>query len=185
MEPIALFFALMMTAGVVYLLASLVLGGLDFGDFGFDVDVDVDADIDLDVGDGDVKGIGCNVIAAFLSGAGFMGLFGSVSGWHPIMTILVSLLVGLLLSRVVIWIMRFVWSRQSSDVLTKSNLIGLRARVTVNTPAGKVGEVLVEEYERIKYPMKHVLDEALQKGDMVEIVDVVGGRLHVRKIESA
>lgn len=183
MEPMAIFFGLIMTAGVVYLLASLVLGGLDFGDFGGDLDVDVD--VDTDVGDGDVKGIGCNVIAAFLSGAGFMGLFGSVSGWNPILTVLVSLLVGLLLSRIVVRVMRFVWSRQSNEILTKSNLIGLRARVTVNTPAGKIGEALVEEYERIKYPMKHIVDEALQKGDTVEIVDVIGGRLHVQKVESA
>lgn len=184
MEPITLFFALMMTAGVVYLLVSLLFGGLDLGDLGVDVDFDIDAD--LDAGEGtEVKGIGCNVIAAFLSGAGFMGLFGSVSGWHPILTVLMSLLVGLLLGRVVIRIMRFVLSQQSSEVLTKSSLIGLQARVTVNTPAGKLGEVLVEQHERIKYPMKNVVDEPLQKGDIVEILDVVSGRLHVRKVNSA
>jgi hypothetical protein len=80
--------------------------------------------------------------------------------------------------------MRFVLRQQSNDLLTPDRLIGTTARITVNTPAGRIGEALVESEERIKYPAKNVVNEPLNKGDIVVIEEVRAGRLYVRKTYS-
>lgn len=180
-------FAAIMTAGMVYLLASLFLGG-----FGADVDTDiaVDADAGLDIhadalstGE-EAMGIGCNVIAAFCVGMGSMGLLGTLANWNLLLTVLMSLLFGLLLGRVIQKGMRFVLRQQSNDLLTTDRLIGATARITVNIPEGRIGEALIEDEERIKYAVKNLADEPLQKGDKVVIENVQAGRLYVRKINS-
>lgn len=175
-------FAAMLVAGILYLLASLFLGGL-----GADADLDVDAgDLHVDAlntGE-EAMGIGCNVIAAFCVGVGSMGLLGTLSNWDVLLTVLISLLFGLLLGRVIQRGMRFVLRQQSNDLLTSDRLIGTTARITVNIPAGRVGEALVEGEERIKYPAKNVVEHPLNKGDIVVIEEVRAGRLYVRKNQS-
>lgn len=167
---------LLLIVGVGYLLINLLIGELDFG-------ADVGLDAAMETGDG-ALGIGCNVIAVFCVGSGALGVVGALSAWNPILTILLSLLLGLILGRIFQKFLQFAMQQQSNDPLTKDKLIGLTARVTVNVPAGKMGEALVEEVERMKYTIKNVADVPLQKGDMVRIIDVQAGRLLVRKIES-
>jgi membrane protein implicated in regulation of membrane protease activity len=175
-------FAAVLVAGIIYLFASLFLGGL-----GTDADLDVDAaDLHIDALNSgeEALGIGCNVIAAFCVGVGSMGLLGTLSNWNLLLTVLMSLLFGLLLGRVIQRGMRFVLRQQSNDLLTPDRLIGTTARITVNTPAGRIGEALVESEERIKYPAKNVVNEPLNKGDIVVIEEVRAGRLYVRKTYS-
>ena len=126
-----------------------------------------------------LSGISLNVIAAFCAGFGAVGLTGSLLQWPVLLTVLVSLLVGVLFGQGVTRFLRFVMKQQSNNILTKDRLIGLNARMTINTPAGKVGEALVEEYERIKYPVEHIRGEALSRNDIVQIIDVQGGKLLV------
>lgn len=179
-------FAAVMTAGMVYLLAGLFLGS--FGaelEAGGDVDADLpDVSADALTTGEEAMGIGCNVIAAFCVGMGAMGLLGTLSNWNLLLTVLMSLLFGLLLGRVIQRGMRFVMRQQSNDLLTTERLIGETARITVNTPAGRTGEALVEDKERIKYAVRNLADEPLNKGDIVVIEDVRAGRLYVRKIDS-
>jgi membrane protein implicated in regulation of membrane protease activity len=166
---------ILLVVGVGYLLINLLIGEFDLG-------IDLGLDAAIDAGDG-ALGIGCNVIAVFCVGAGALGIVGSLAAWNPILTILLSLLLGLIVGRIFQKFLQFAMQQQSNDPLTKDKLIGLTARVTVNVPAGKIGEALVEEVERIKYAIKNVDNLPLQKGDMVLIVDVQAGRLLVRKIE--
>ncbi len=173
------FFAAALVAGIVYLVASLFLGG-----FGADADLGVDsADLPIDAlntGE-EAMGIGCNVIAAFCIGVGSMGLLGTAFQWNLLLTMLMSLLFGLLLGRVIQRGMRFVMRQQSNDLLTPQRLIGTTARITVNIPAERMGEAMVEGEERIKYPAKNIVNEPLSKGDIVIIEEVRAGRLIVRK----
>lgn len=185
-------FGVLLGVGGVYMVASLLLGG--FADAGFDVGGDVDADFDVDVGDSDTDldtsggddavGLSLNVIAAFCVGTGAMGLVASLNDWSVLLTILTSLLFGLLLGRAFQVTLSYVFRQQGGDVTSSASLVGMTARVTVDTPAGKLGEALIEEPARMKYAVQHLQDEPLEKGDMVRVVEVVNGRLHVRKIQS-
>lgn len=168
-----------MTAGVIYLLFSVLFGGIA------DMDADVDVGGGLDVNGGDaseVQGLGCSVIAAFLAGFGSMGLLGSLSGWSLLFSALAALVFGLIFGRTTIAVLRFVIRQQSNDLMTTNSLIGAFARMTVDTPPGQTGEALVESSSLIKYPVRAEGGEiALKKGDYVEIVRVEQGRLYVKK----
>jgi membrane protein implicated in regulation of membrane protease activity len=164
-------FGAVLVIGVGYLLVSIFAGGLD-------VDVHFDA---LD--GGEAAGIGCNIIAAFCAGMGGVGLIGALSGWNLLLTLMLSLLAGLLIGRAIQRSLQFVMRGQSSDLLTDDRLIGREARVTINVPAGQIGEVMVEEPERMKYPVRHIDASPLQKGDLVTIEGIQAGRLLVRKIQ--
>lgn len=178
-------FASIMAVGVIYLLFSILAGGLA------DVDADVDVHIHhgtfdfLHIGHGDsgeARGLGCSVLSAFLAGFGSMGLLGSLSGWNVLFSILAGLVFGLIFGRSTVAVLRFVLRQQSSDLMTTDSLIGTYARITVDTPPGRTGEALVEGESLIKYPVRATSDDiALKKGDYVEIVRVEKGRLYVKK----
>ncbi|MEO1164537.1 MAG: NfeD family protein, partial [Chloroflexota bacterium] len=134
-----------------------------------------------DSGEGEAVGISLNVIAAFCVGVGSMGLVASLNDWSVLLTILTSLLFGLLMGRFFQVAFSYVLRQQHSGLIQDDALVGTIARVTVDTPAGKLGEALLEEPERMKYPIRHIDDTPLAKGDEVIVVKVEGGRLHVRK----
>jgi membrane-bound ClpP family serine protease len=188
-------FAAIMAGGVTFLLISIFLG--DFADLDADVDVDIggiDVDGALDglvgdiVGDADVaegRNLGCMVIAAFLTGFGAMGLLGSLAEWSVLVSVLAGLAFGLIFGRSTAAVLRFVVRQESTDLLTTDKLVGAFARITINTPAGRIGEAIVEGESLIKYPVKAVSDDVeLKKGDYVEIVEVRQGRLYVKKKRS-
>lgn len=178
-------FAAIMIIGVTYLLISTVFGGL------VDLDADFDADIDgvLDGLDGvntdssvEARGLGCSVISAFLAGFGSIGLLGTLSGWALPLSLIVALMAGLIFGRGVMGVLRYVTRQQSSALVTTESLIGNFARITVDVPAGHIGEALLETDTLTKYPVKAVSDTLeLKKGDYVEVVDIQQGRLYVKK----
>lgn len=175
-------FAAIMTIGVTYLVISTMLGGV------VDLEIDADLDFDLDGLDGadanatEARGLGCTTISAFLAGFGSIGLLGSLSGWSLLVSIIAGVLSGVIIGRAVMMVLRYVIRQQSSDLLTTDSLIGSFVRITVDIPAGHIGEGLVESDSLIKYPVKAVSDEVeLKKGDYVEVMDIQQGRLYVKK----
>ena len=178
-------FGTILTIGATYIVAMIFLGGIVDAGVDADVDVDFDIDIDADVGGADTGveavGISLNVIAAFCVGLGAMGLVAALNDWSVLLTGLSSVLFGAFLGRFFQVVMNFVLRQQGGDVITSNSLIGSSARMTVNTPAGKYGEALIEEPERIKYPARHIGGEALEKGETVIVVNVEEGRLYVKK----
>lgn len=190
-------FAAIMAAGVTFLLISIFLG--DIADLDADVDVDVGGiDIDVDgaldglagdiAGDADVaesRNLGCMVIAAFLTGFGAMGLMGSLADWSLFFSVLAGLAFGLIFGRSTAAVLSFVMRQESTDMVTTQSLVGTFARITIDVPAGRVGEAIAEGKSLIKYPVKATSDEVeLKKGDYVEIVEVRQGRLYVKKKRS-
>lgn len=181
-------FSAMLALGTVYILATLLLGGVaDAGDIDADLDFGTDADVDFDVDSGDAEsdavGISLNVLAAFAVGVGAMGLVASLNDWSVLLTLLASVMFGLLLGRFFQVSMGWLLRQQGGDVRSSVSLVGLRARVTVDTPAGSLGEALIEEPERMKYTIQHLQDAPLNKGDTVQVVEVEGSRLKVRRVE--
>ena len=179
-----IFLAFMVT-GLAYLLLMIFSG---IGDV-IPIDVDgalegtgIDSLMGLDVeGADDVSGLGCSVIAAFLAGFGAVGLTGTVSGWNPVVILAGAVLFGWGLGRAVVAVLRFVFNQQSTEVFHNEDLIGLSARVTINSAADTTGEVIVESGEVRKYPVQELSGAALKRGDTVEIVNVSGRFLQVKK----
>lgn len=164
-----------MASGLIFLLVSIL-----FGDIG-----DVEMDVDMDASGGDARSLGCMVIAAFMAGFGSVGLMASFAGWDAAYSLLVALVFGLVFGRSTMGIMRWVLRQQSNDLLTGESLVGAQARITVNIPPGQVGEAMVTAKSVMKYPVVALDRElALHKGDIVQVEQVLNGRLVVTKIES-
>lgn len=180
-----LIFLAIMLLGVLYLLLMIFSGlghVLDFGLDGLLEGTGIDALFGLDTADADeISGVGCSIIAAFLAGFGAVGLTGSLLNWSLPLIIIMALLFGVLVGRLGLRALRFVYAQQSTAVYSAQNLIGLSARITIDSPAGKTGEALIESGHILKYPVKEVSGVALKRGDTVEVVDVQGRFLHVKK----
>lgn len=149
-------------AGLIYLAFSLFVGDHDF-----------------DIGDTD-GGFGCLILAAFLSVFGVVGLLGTLSGWNLIMTLVAAVAIGLLMGRLIRVILRFVMRQQTPPIVAE-DLIGTFARVTIDTPAGKTGEAMVEEPHVSKFPVRETSGVELKRGDQVEVVDFNNGILYVKR----
>lgn len=171
-------FGSILVAGVVYILLMFFLG--DLGEFEIDVDIDADVSADID-GSGEAVGLSLNVMAAFAVGVGTMGLVASLMDWSWLLTILSSLLFGAILGRILQVMLNFAIRSQGGEVIKETDLVGSDVRVTVNVPVGKIGEGMIEEPERMKYAIKNIDDEPLNKGDIVQVAQVKNGRLFVRK----
>jgi membrane protein implicated in regulation of membrane protease activity len=162
-------FGAMTLLGVLYFLITILSGS------------DLIGDIDLpgiDVGDG----FGCTILAVFLAGFGSIGLLGVSSGWNLVTTIIAALVFGLILGRLAVGLLRYVFRQQSGTIQPREGqLIGTSARVTIDSPEGKTGEAMIEGEHIEKYPVKEVNGAALRRGDHVEFVEINGGILYVKK----
>jgi membrane protein implicated in regulation of membrane protease activity len=176
-------FSLIMMIGVAYLLLMIFSS---IGD-AFNVDsalesTGLDTLFGLDSPNvGEVSGLGCSAIAAFLAGFGAVGLTGTLAGWNLIVIVAISIGFGYVLGRGVVALLGYVHSQQSTSVFASHDLLGMPARVTIDSPAGKTGEVLIEGEQILKYPVKEVNGAALKRGDIVEVIDIDGRFLQVKK----
>lgn len=172
-QVLPLIFGGIAIAGTLYFVVSLLFGG----DHSILEALHIDF---LDSIQGDDGGFGCIVIAAFAAIFGAMGLLGTLSDWNLIITLVAALAIGVLAARGTLLVLRFVLKQQSPGVQSV-DLIGISARVTINTPAGKMGEVMVEQDEIKKYPAKSEDGSAMQRGEIVLITANHGGILTVAR----
>lgn len=157
-----------------YIFGAITLAGIIY--FAFSLFV---GDHDFSVGDTD-GGFAGLILAAFLSVFGVVGLLGTLSGWNLILTLGAALAVGLLMGRVIIAILRLVMRQQTAPIVAE-DLIGTFARVTIDSPAGKTGEAMVEEPHVTKFPVRETSGAELKRGDQVEVVDFSNGILYVKR----
>jgi hypothetical protein len=204
MDATPLIFGIVMLIGMVYLLLSTVTGDLfDFGGMfnwldglldGIGININLDfldniGDANLDaVIDGidatqEVRGFGCAVLAAFMTGFGALGLAGSLSGWTLVQTLAVAVACGVAMSWAASRAFKWVVRQQHTSVVKDKDFVGVMARMTIDTPADKVGEALVEGKSLMKYAVKEVNLIELKKGDYVTVVGMGKGYLEVRKNE--
>lgn len=171
-SPILWVFAIMTLVGVVYFLITILAGSDVLGT------VDLPG---LNFGDG----FGFTVLAVFLAGFGSIGLLGSLSGWGLGMTLAVALIFGVVLGRLALGLLHWVFQQQSGKIISsEAELIGAGGRVTIDVPEGKTGEVMIEGKFIQRYPVKETSGAALRRGDQVEVVDINGGILYVKKKRS-
>ena len=180
-----LLFSGIMVLGLLYLLLMIFSGLGHVADFGIEGALEgtgIDMLLGLDTAEaGEVSGLGCSVIAAFLAGFGAVGLVGTLLNWSLLLIVLSAAAFGLLVGRMVVRILRFVYNQQSTDVTSVEELVGSSGRVTINSTAGQTSEVMIESGQILKYPIKEVNGAELKRGDTVEVVAVQGRFLHVKK----
>ncbi|MBN8618034.1 MAG: hypothetical protein J0L63_03960 [Anaerolineae bacterium] len=177
-------FLIVMAVGLIYLLMMIL--GVAGNNPDFDVDSALKwAHVDGLFGsgglDGEASGLGCGVIAAFLAGFGAVGLTGTAAGWNPVLLLVAAVVFGWLLGRGVTGLLKFVYAQQGTDIFDEQRLIGVEGRVTIDSPAGKMGEAMIELGEIRKYAIMEVSGMALHRGDTVEVRAVEGRVLRVKK----
>lgn len=165
-------FAAITLIGVLYFLYSLFFGA--------------DGADSLDIGDtlGDASGDGeftMLLAASFASIFGAIGLLGTLSQWNLLVTLVVAIVAGLAIGRGVMTLLRFVRRQESTHVDNVERLIGSSGRVTIDSPAGAVSEAMLEGEYVHKYAIREVNSAQLQRGDVVEVVDVDNSLLYVKK----
>lgn len=158
-------------AGVLYFIYSLI-----FGDVLGDVDVDIAVDLP-----GDAQEFGLTVLAAFLAGFGAVGLFGTLSEWSLILTLSAAAIFGMVVGGASLKMLRYVIRQQSTDVTTNDKLVGSVARVTIHTPAGRLGEAMIEDRYVQKFRILEIGNQELQQGDIVDVIAIDNGTLQVKK----
>ncbi len=167
MNILTFIFAALTLAGVIYFVASLVLG-----DSGLLEGVDIPF-----VGQ---EQFGCMILAAFGAIFGAVGLLGTLSGWNLLVTLVAAAAIGILAGRLALVVLRFVMGQESATIGVR-DLIGMDARMTIETPAGKTGEAIIEGVDVVKYPAREVDGGALHRGDQVQVVNFSGGILYVKR----
>jgi membrane protein implicated in regulation of membrane protease activity len=178
-------FGAFLIVGVGYLLLTIIGGLIDTPDFGVDAAMDaVGLDVLLGLDGMEATGFGCSVLAAFAAGFGAVGLVSTLSGWSLILSLLVALAVGMVIARISSAAFKYVYAGQHTDVRSIQMIVGSTARVTIETPSGSTGEVMVEQEEILRYPVREIDGTPLQRGDLVQIVSIEGNQLRVRKITS-
>ena len=173
----------LMVFGLLYLLLMIFGSALELGDMdGLMESTGMDSVFGLDTpAAGEISGLGCSVIAAFLAGFGAVGLAGTLAGWSLVVSLIGAVLIGLVFGRVVVQALLFVYRQQTESVGSIDRLIGESARVTIDSAPGKTGEAIIESGEITKYPIREINDAELRRGDTVEIVNVQGRVLQVKK----
>jgi len=170
--------------GLLYLLLTSFGGLGDALDLGVDGAIEgtgIDTILGIDSGASDASGLGCIVIAAFMAGFGALGLTGMAAGWNLLLILVIAVLFGDASARGAGTVLKYAYSQQADSVdFSPQDLIGMSARVSINTPAGKTSEVVIETDKILKYPAQEINDNELKRGDIVEIVDVSGRFLRVK-----
>ena len=171
-------FGSMMMVGMMYLVISLMFGEL----FEFDGLFD-GLELELEFLENDSgTGLGCGAIAAFLASFGAAALASSLSGANLFVNMITGLAFGVIMARLVAFVFGYLKRQESTRVTSEESLIGKIARATISVAPGMVGEAMVDAEQKLKYPVREIEGEALQRGDRLEIVEVSGSVLDVRKI---
>ena len=178
-----IFFTIIFGLGALYLLLMI------FSGLGDALDINLNfGDTDLSGTDslGEATGIGLNVIASFMVAFGAIGLSGSLAGWHLGVILVVATSVGYIVARLLSRFIRFIYAQQSDTIESSQRLVGMMARVTINSPAGKTGEAIIEGDQHItKYAVREVDNLPLSRGDRVQVISLTGRLLNVKKKHSA
>lgn len=162
-NPISWIFLAFTVVGVGYVLFSIIFGEL--------LDGVTDSEF------------GLLLAAAFSAGFGAFGLLGMLSGWSLPVTFIAAGAFGFIAGKSVQWVLRLLLRQQTLDSISNTDaLIGLSGRVTIDSPAGKTGEAMMEGTPHItRSAVKEVSGAALKRGDLVQVVSAESGLLYVKK----
>ena len=170
---------------VMSTLAFIVIFGLSLLGSGGDSDADGDGDIDNDTDTGSYI-LSLKSIIGFLVSASWVGII-TISNGLPIwMTLLSSVIAGVIMTAVIVTLMTFFARMQYSGTLATSDTIGAKGEVYLSIPpsnSGK-GKVQINVQSAVRTFDAITIDgEELRQHDPIEVTSVNDdGTLVVKKI---
>jgi len=184
--------------GVGYALFVVVSGGLSSADMP-DVDIDipgteidiVGADVPaggLDAPDVTVSPLSPITVATFVTTFGGFGVLSlQVLDVEPPLSLLIATVGGLLLAGVMYaFTSQFLVRSQASSHVRRGEIVGYHAEVTVPIGESAPGQVrYTTKSGRMRSTARSVDGAAIQRGELVTIVRVIGNQVLVRPLSAA
>jgi membrane-bound ClpP family serine protease len=166
----------------------LLVGGSIFG---HDHDVDHDHDGHFDHGhDGghdaepSVSMFSVKVIGSFIMGFGAGGAIAAFYGAGPLTASFIGLAVGFLIGLLMYWVMRLIYSQQSTSIVNTDAAVGETGTVTVAIGRNGTGEVAINLRGQHRNFLARSADtNAIARGRQVRVVRTTGSELVVREAE--
>lgn len=157
--------------GVLFLLASLVLGDL-FEHFGVDGGFDSSPD-----GPGVLDS---RVISVFVMSFGGFGAIGTQAGFGIVASSFFGLGGGMVLGSLVSLFGRFLYKQQASSSVSTNQLVGRTAQVTVTIQPESVGQIMCRVgEERIEKLARARDGKEIKAGAIVRIEEIAGDSIIV------
>jgi hypothetical protein len=154
--------------GFVFLLISLVFGGLfEHFEFGHD--------IGHDLGHGGPGFFSVRGIAVFVTAFGGVGAIGTYRGYGVFASSGFGFISGIAVATIVYFFARFLYGQQATSTTTSADLVGRTAQVSVAIPENGVGQVrcLVGEIMVDKIARSRA-GNAIAYSSLVKIEEIVG-----------
>ncbi len=154
--------------GFVFLLISLVFGGLlEHFEFGHD--------LGHDLGHGGPGFFSVRGIAVFVTAFGGVGAIGTYRGYGVFASSGFGFISGIAVATVVYVFARFLYGQQATSTTTSADLVGRTAQVSVGIPENGVGQVrcLVGEIMVDKIARSRA-GSAIAYSSLVKIEEIVG-----------
>jgi hypothetical protein len=154
--------------GFVFLLISLVFGGLfEHFEFGHD--------IGHDLGHGGPGFFSVRGIAVFVTAFGGVGAIGTYRGYGVFASSGFGFISGIAVATIVYFFARFLYGQQATSTTTSADLVGRTAQVSVGIPENGVGQVrcLVGEIMVDKIARSRA-GNAIAYSSLVKIEEIVG-----------
>jgi len=168
---------------MLFLLFSMLLGGIG------DMDFDVDAGIDLDGDFGSFEGPGISPLSLpiLLTFGGSFGAFGGLLELEGSLSSIVIPFVSGGISVVVsggmyMLLLKVFVKSQASTVVNRAALVGQTGQVTIPVAPGSIGQVLVLTEARGRTLLDAVSSEEVPRDAAVRIIELVGNAVKVEKI---
>jgi membrane protein implicated in regulation of membrane protease activity len=159
--------------GFLFLLVSLLFGGLGHGDFSH-------GDVH-----GDVHGVGffsTRVLSVFITAFGGFGAIGTHLGFSIEVSTLLGLLGGVVFGGLIYLFASFLYSQQASSDIRVNELVGRTAQVSVAIPKDGLGQVRCSMGESVVEKLARTEDgAAIPANTSVKIESIVGETVLVRR----
>jgi membrane protein implicated in regulation of membrane protease activity len=166
-------FLVIAVAGLVFLLISLVFGGI-FEHF--------DASFDHDLDHGGPSFFSPRVMSVFVTAFGGVGAIATDYGMSPLLASAAGIASGFGLSAIVLTFARFLYRQQASSDVRTTDLVGQAARVVVAIPAGGIGQVRCRIGEELVDKIARARDgSAVAENTSVRVEEVLGETVVVSK----
>ena len=167
---------------IIALIASLIFMVLFLGTIigGVDADMDgVDADIEADGGIG-FQFLTVKNVTGFFTVFAWAGIASINSGYSSTITIVISLIAGLIMMFVMAWLFAFMAKQAESGTLLIKNAIGQIGEVyiTVGKNRSTIGKIQIKVQGSLR-ELEALTDdeEDLVQGNVIKVTEIVSGEL--------
>ena len=169
---LATIFLIIGSIGFLFLLISFLIG--DIFEF-FELGLDLDAGNDFGLFDS-------RVIAMVLTAFGGFGMIGATLGFGGLFSSLFGLMGGVIFGSIVFYFGKLLYNKESASSITREDLIGRTAQVTVPIFPNQVGQVtFIIGEERVEKLARSADNTEIKVGTNVKIDSFAGDSIIVKE----